>query len=59
LSKPGGFAQEHARRLGEWFMDADPGVYRVTVPESAVLAYTNRAGEEEFILFPVKPVRVE
>ena len=53
------FAHDHASRFAS---DSDPGVYRITVDELDVLAYTNRKEEEEFIvLLPasVRPQRVE
>jgi len=56
------FAQEHARRLADRLTDPNPGVYRVTIPERAVLAYTNTEGEGEFIVIlprMFKPTRVE
>jgi hypothetical protein len=55
-----GFAQDHARRL-EWCTFPDPGVYRITIAENAVLAYTNQDEEQEFVVMlpaTVKPERV-
>lgn len=53
---------DRARWFAERFAKlGDPAVYRVTVPESAVLAYSNARAEEEFlVLLPatVRPARL-
>ena len=44
------FARECARRERQWLTSPDPGVYRIVMPESRVLAYSNRKEEQEFIV---------
>jgi hypothetical protein len=55
------FAQNHSFRIA-WFDDPDRGVYRITVEEQDVLAYSNREEEEEFIVMlpaTASPERIE
>jgi hypothetical protein len=60
-----GLSWTDSRRQAAWFARRfrldDPAVFQVTVPEQAVMAYTNERNESEFIILlpaTARPVRV-
>jgi hypothetical protein len=53
------FARDHARRIAQWCAFPDPGVYRMTIGINAVLAYTNKEEEQEFVVMLPATARPE